>query len=306
MPWTPLPRELKVHCLRLLHASDVLACSGSCRVDFAAVDAEELWALLFQRDWRWLCADGPCNFTPSRQSHRRLAEKVGSSRAAFVVLGGCVRRDDGGRHADGVVLSVLSADDTKAPRWRSYSGLPMASRCAAGICCKGGAEVSGRLLVAGGFDFSEEQASASCESIDIADLLAERPAVQACPSLLHPRACPGLAAASEAVLAVGGGSSMFTAAEAFRSVEVLCTAATKWQYGPSLQRPRCAAGVCVTSMGHAYAISGYAGNDCYEESVEWADLASSEGLLRGWFAGASRLRSLLWSRRMRLGPGWRL
>ena len=34
-------------------------------------------------------------------------------------------------------------------------------------------------------------------------------------------ACVGLAAAGEAVLAVGGGSSMFTAAEAFRSTEVL-------------------------------------------------------------------------------------
>ncbi|OLP99238.1 Actin-binding protein IPP [Symbiodinium microadriaticum] len=170
-----------------------------------------------------------------------------------------------------------------APRWRSYSRLPMASRCAAGICCKGGAG-AGQLLVAGGFDFSQEESLASCEAIDIADLLAERPAVQACPSLQHARACPGLAAASEAVLAVGGGSSMFTAAEAFRSVEVLRTAATKWQYGPTLQRPRCAAGVCVSSAGHVYAISGYAGNDCYEESVEWAD-GSSEGLLRGWFAG---------------------
>eukprot|EP00439_Symbiodinium_sp_Y106_P066801 s3541_g10.t4 len=161
----------------------------------------------------------------------------------------------------------------------------MASRCAAGICCKGGAgAAAGQLLVAGGFDFSQEESLASCESIDIADLLAERPAVQACPSLQHARACPGLAAASEAVLAVGGGSSMFTAAEAFRSVEVLRTAATKWQYGPTLQRPRCAAGVCVTSAGHVYAISGYAGNDCYEDSVEWAD-GSSEGLLRGWFPG---------------------
>ncbi|CAE7700940.1 unnamed protein product [Symbiodinium sp. CCMP2592] len=106
MPWTPLPRELKVHCLRLLHASDVLACGGSCRVDFAAVDAEELWALLFHRDWRWLCADGPCSCSSSRQSHRRLSEKVGSCRAAFVVLGGCVRRDDGGRHEDGVATSM--------------------------------------------------------------------------------------------------------------------------------------------------------------------------------------------------------
>ncbi|CAE7543341.1 unnamed protein product [Symbiodinium sp. CCMP2456] len=106
MPWTPLPRELKVHCLRLLHASDVLACGGSCWVDFAAVDAEELWALLFHRDWRWLCADGPCSCSSSRQSHRRLSEKVGSCRAAFVVLGGCVRRDDGGRHEDGVATSM--------------------------------------------------------------------------------------------------------------------------------------------------------------------------------------------------------
>ncbi|CAJ1353575.1 unnamed protein product, partial [Effrenium voratum] len=166
----------------------------SCLTDSRAVDAEELWAVLFQRDWRWLCTDGPCQRSSSRQSHRRITEKAGKG-CAFVVLGGCVRRA-GGRHADGAVLSVLTSDQGKV-RWRSHSGL-LDSRCAAGICCSGSASAKGgRVFVAGGFNFSEEEPLGSCEAIDVADLLSGQPVVQECPFLQHPRACPGLAAASE-------------------------------------------------------------------------------------------------------------
>eukprot|EP00913_Durusdinium_trenchii_P018686 g17560.t1 len=41
MLWTQLPRELKVHCFRLLSSETILACSCSCHADALAVDAEE-------------------------------------------------------------------------------------------------------------------------------------------------------------------------------------------------------------------------------------------------------------------------
>lgn len=274
MLWTQLPKELKVLCFRLLSSENILQCSCACRADALAVDAEELWALLFHRDWKWLCTDGPCLKSSARQSHRRVARKVQEFQAAFVVLGGCVRRGVEGRHRDGSVLSVLTPDRDKLLSWRSFGTLPLASRCAAGVCSSGSSTTSGRMVVAGGFDFSEEVALASCEAISISGLLSGQPVVEACPSLQRPRA----------VLAVGGGSSMFTAAEAFSSVEVLPLGAQQWLAGPSLKKPRCAAGVCVTDSGHAFAVSGYAGNEMYEASVEWLDL-SSEGLRNGWHFG---------------------
>eukprot|EP00435_Cladocopium_sp_Y103_P053574 s627_g17.t1 len=41
-----------------------------------------------------------------RQSHRRVARKVQELQAAFVVLGGCVRRGVEGRHRDGAVVCI--------------------------------------------------------------------------------------------------------------------------------------------------------------------------------------------------------
>lgn len=115
-------------------------------------------------------------------------------------------------------------------------------------------------------------------------LLRGEPEVQALPRLRRARACPGVVATPEAVLAVGGGSSMFTAAEAFACVEALPLGShsPEWRAASPLQRPRCAAGVCATAAGHVFVVSGYAGNDHYEDTVEWCDATGAEALLRGW------------------------
>ncbi|CAE8635954.1 unnamed protein product, partial [Polarella glacialis] len=78
---------------------------------------------------------------------------------------------------------------------------------------------------------------------------------------------------------------------ALSSVEALpkrggaSTCTLEWCAAPSMTRPRIAAGVCATNAGHVYAISGYAGGERYEESVEWVDASSSEALARGWMPG---------------------
>eukprot|EP00913_Durusdinium_trenchii_P018687 g17561.t1 len=166
------------------------------------------------------------------------------------------------------------------------------------------------LVLCGGFDFSEEVPLAQCEAIEVSKLLSGDPVVQAWPSLQRPRACAGLATASaEAVMAVGGGSSMFTAAEAFCSVEVFRFGAGQWRPGPALQKPRCAAGVCVTASSQAFAVSGYAGHDLYEDGrcgggMPWCIQnpwsGSTWAVLRPCCAAGTRARA--WRRR---APGAR-
>lgn len=140
------------------------------------------------------------------------------------------------------------------------------------------------MFSVGGFDFSEEVAVSDVEVIDIASLAQGRVEIKALPRLRYPRACPALVATPEVLLAIGGGSSMFTAAETFASVEALplCDLQSEWRPVPSLQLPRCAAGACTTGTSQVYVVSGYGGKDRYEESVEWMDASSDEGLLRGW------------------------
>jgi len=274
--WGCLPAELKVHCLRALPAETILTFAGTGRDTCSAALSEELWADLFFRDWRWLFPGGPREGSTFRQQHLQVTRQARSDHTAFIVLGGSVRRDGVG-HADAAVLSSLTVHEGQL-QWRSFV-LPSPGRCAAGLCHE-----KGRLYVAGGFDFSAQEATSSVEVIDVPMLLRSEPEVKALPRLRSPRACPGVVTTPDAVLAIGGGSSMFTAAEAFSSVEVLphCATSSQWRPAPSLLRPRCAAGVCATAAGHVFVVSGYAGDDRYEDTVEWSDAASGEGLLRGW------------------------
>jgi len=274
--WAGLPAELKVHCLRPLPAGDALAFAAAGRDALQTAYMEDLWLDLFHRDWRWLCPGGLPHGVSFRQHHVRVSQKAMHESSAFVVLGGSVRNDGTG-HADAAVLSALSTLDGEM-QWRSFA-LPVPGRCAAGLC-----HGWGQLISVGGFDFSAERAMTCVETLDVSALLRGELDVHAQPRLLHARACPGVVVTPEAVLAVGGGSSMFTAAEAHASVEALphISASTEWRQMPSLLHPRCAAGVCATAAGHVFVVSGFAGYDRYEHTVEWADATGSEGLLRGW------------------------
>jgi len=285
MSWPALPIELKVHCLRPLAAESALSFASVGRDARATAHSEDLWADLFHRDWRWLWPNGPPRDASYRQKHLWVTQRARLDHSAFVVLGGTVRRHGAG-HADETVLSALSMHEGEM-QWRSFA-LPMPGRCAAGLC-----HGHGRIFSAGGFDFSAEQPTSCAESIDTLALLRGEPEVQALPRLRLARACPGVVATPEAVLAVGGGSSMFTAAEAFSSVEALRIHSQKpeWQPTAPMTRPRCAAGVCATSAGHVFVVSGYSGNDHYEDTVEWADASGSEGLLRGWQPAPSLARA---------------
>jgi len=193
-----------------------------------------------------------------------------------VVFGGMVKRSGDG-HLDVSMVSCLTGCRSEL-QWRS-SILPGPGRCAAGLCYG-----KGQVYTVGGFDFSAEQATPVAEAIDVSELLIGEPKMKALPRLQTPRACPGLVATPEALLAIGGGSSMFTSAEAFSSVEALPFSSlhSQWRPAASLQRPRCAAGACVTAAGHVFVVSGYAGQDRYENTVEWTSATGAEGLLRGW------------------------
>mmetsp|Transcript_157693 Transcript_157693/g.278348 ORF Transcript_157693/g.278348 Transcript_157693/m.278348 type:complete len:415 (+) Transcript_157693:36-1280(+) len=279
--WSGLPSELKVHCLRPLPAEAALAFAATGRDARATAHSEDLWADLFHRDWHWVCPGGPPCGISFRQHHVSVTERARKDHSAFVVVGGTVWRDGRG-HADASVLSSLSARDGEL-HWRSFV-LPVPGRCAAGLCHGRW----GQLYSVGGFDFSAECAMACAEALDVSALLRGEPRVQALPRMRCARACPGVVATPEAVLAIGGGSSMFTAAEANASVEALphpTSSSSEWRPVMPLMRPRCAAGVCATASSQVFVVSGYAGFDRYEDTVEWADAAGSEGLLRGWKPG---------------------
>jgi len=267
---------LKVHTLRALSAEAILVFACASRETRVGAHSEDLWAGLFQRDWRWLCPTGPPCDASFRQQHLWVSQQARHECSAFVVLGGTVRRE-GAAHSDAAVLSALGNHDGEL-QWRSFA-LRVPGRCAAGLC-----RSRGRILAVGGFDFSSERSTAAAESINVRAVLQGQPVAQALPRLQRARACPGVVATSEAVLAIGGGSSMFTAAQAFSSVEVLTNSAqtSEWRAAPPLGWPRCAAGACATAAGTVFAVSGYAGGDRYEDSVEWTDATGSEGLLRGW------------------------
>lgn len=294
--WESLPNELKLGCLRPLRVEDALTFACASREAGRVAQCEELWLDLYQRDWRWLCPNGPLRESSHRRQHLWISRQAREHRSVFVVLGGAVCRDRPGGlesghahgHADVTVLSTLSMGSGQSgepPAWKSFSLPSVQGRCAAGICH--GKE---RLYIAGGFDFSSEAASSASEALDVPSLLQGMPRAEALPPLARARACPAVVATREAVLAIGGGSSMFTGAEVFSSVEALPlngrsseeSAARGWQPAVPLMRPRCAAGSCATASGQVFVVGGYAGKNVYEDTVEWIDASCGEGLLRGW------------------------
>jgi len=247
----------------------------------------------------------------------------------FVVFGGALRQAGPHVHVDDAVVSAL---DLTSEEWRTGPLLNAPGRCAAGFCQDGrGGSV---LYSVGGFEFSANEALSSAEAFDTTALLGLKGAradrnmdqdeesfdrgnllppelcssasgVQAIalPKMHIPRACPGAVVVDETLFVVGGGSSMFTAAEAHSSCEGLPHAAAivagcrrslieedraeeflggGWRSMPEMQRPRCAAGVCSTDDASVYAISGFGGNGTYEDTVEFLDFSCEEGLRRGW------------------------
>eukprot|EP00927_Polykrikos_kofoidii_P056069 TRINITY_DN50251_c0_g1_i1.p1 TRINITY_DN50251_c0_g1~~TRINITY_DN50251_c0_g1_i1.p1 ORF type:complete len:434 (-),score=59.95 TRINITY_DN50251_c0_g1_i1:397-1698(-) len=297
--WGSIPREVLEHCLRWLPVESVLvvACAGS--ESFAIVHSEALWADLFQRDWRWLCPENlPANVS-FRRYYLHIAHHALSGGPSFVVIGSSV--PSARNLVDTSVLSVFGSRGRagRRPGWDSFQWASP-GRSAAGVCRSGcsaaldscSSFASSKVLAAGGFDFRTLKAVAHAEAIEVDSLFGQEPKLTSLPRLTTARACPGLVATPEAVLVVGGGSSMFTEAEVFASVETLphgvaqCLEADssllEWRPAPALRRPRCAAGVCATSIGQVFVVSGYAGQGRYEQTVEWADASCSEGLLRGW------------------------
>jgi len=274
--WDNLPADLKAHCLRYLSAESVLEFAAISSDASATALSEELWSDIFHRDWRWLFSAGPSKEMSFRRQHALVSQRARRDDSAFVVFGGIVQWDGDG-HADASMVSALTGHKAEL-HWRSRT-LPVPGRCAAGLC-----HGCGQVFAVGGFDFSAERATSVAEAMDVSDVLSGEPVVQALPRLNTARACPGVVSTPEVLLTIGGGSSMFTAAEAFTSVEALPwnSLHSEWRPVASLQRPRCAAGVCTTAAGHVYVVSGYAGKDRYEDTVEWIDASGNEAFLRGW------------------------
>lgn len=277
--WSDLPPEVQARCFVPLLSREVGKAATASRSEWQVACSDDVWANIFSRDWSWLCPFGPPSWISFRAYHARLLNGA----AAFAVLGGIVRRTGEAGHTDEALLSML-ATEGNIKTWSS-AALGVPGRCATGLC----GDCRGQVYSVGGFDFSAELPLGFAEALDVTSVLNGVPNVRSLPQMQRSRACPGLVALRDSLLAVGGGSSMFTIADAFQSTELLRLDTDEceyqkvgWQQAPFLLKRRCAAGVCTTDAGHVYAISGYAGNDTYEASVECLDGFSNEGLSKGW------------------------